>query len=103
MKPRTYEIIFWLSALAGAATMALAGCSLQEVKESGGNALGAVGDTVGAIAADPSNAFTPQGLAVLAATFVTGFFSRQSASLAKWAASGTGGWLVRTFGSFFKR
>ena len=103
MKPETYDRIFLTSCfvtggLAGIAVVS--GCTTAELQESGGNVVGAVGDAVGAIAADPSKAFTPEGIAVLVATFLTGFFGRQAASLAKWTASGTGGWLVRVFGKF---
>jgi len=35
------------------------------------------------------------------ATFVAGFFGRQSVSVAKWVGSPAAGWLVRTFGKLF--
>lgn len=104
MKTRVYETLFFLSLLAVAAA-ALAGCTWAEVQETGGNAGGAVGDAVGAIAADPSKAFTAEGLAVLIGTFVTGFFARQAASISKWAVSGTGGGFIKLLTkvvSFFK-
>jgi len=104
MKPSTFDRIFYSICFGSGALGAIlffAGCTAQELKESGSNAVGAAGDAVGAVAADPSKAFTPQGLAVLVATFVAGFFGRQAVSVAKWAGSPAAGWLVRTFGNIF--
>lgn len=77
------------------------GCSSAELKEAGGNAAAAAGDAVAQIAADPSKALTPAGIAVLVGVFVSGFLGRQIPSFTKSVASGTGGLLAKGFGKLF--
>lgn len=74
------------------------GCTVAELKDAGANVSSAASDAVAAVAADPSKAFTPEGLAVIASVFVAGFFAKQGASVGKSLASGTGGLLVKAIG-----
>lgn len=84
------------SALLGTAGgLLVAGCTAAEVVETKANVLDALAESASAVAADPTAVATPAGLTILGATFVLGFFSRQSASVAKWVASTTGGPLVK--------
>lgn len=73
----------------------LTGCSAPELQESSANAYDALLDAATKVASDPATATTPLGLAILGGTFVAGFASRQTASLAKWVGGKGGGALVK--------
>lgn len=76
----------------------LCGCTSTEVKETGTNVLGVVLDAAKDVLADPTKVATPTGIAVLAGTAAAGFFTRQSASVAKWMHSKSSGPLIKLIG-----
>lgn len=75
--------------------LCVAGCAGKEVAETSRNLGDAVCDAVTQIAKDPATALSPAGAITCAALVAVGFFSKQSASVAKWAGKKTSGPLMR--------
>ncbi len=73
----------------------LAGCTAAEVQATLVNAKDAALAEVVKVVADPTLVATPAGVAVVVGSILVGFFSKQSASLAKWSGSASAGLLVK--------
>ncbi len=78
--------LYWLLPL-----LCTVSCSGAQVKETAGNAYDSLCEGVAAAAKDPSTLFSPAGAITTIALVGAGFFSKQSASLAKWAGKKTVG------------
>lgn len=67
----------------------VAGCSAAQIQETNKNLYDSLVEGVAAAAKDPSTLFSPVGAITTIALVGVGFFSKQSASIAKWAGKKT--------------
>ncbi len=93
----------WTVVATLAAPVALVGCTLAEIREALGFAGEEAGKTVVKVAADPSLAATPQGIAILLGTAAAGFLSRELSSLTVRGAKAGAGPLAKLLAKLFSK